>query len=53
MNDYPKMLYRKGSEIEWSGLQLDVITVHDEAEEKAAVGWLTADKLFEKPKAKK
>lgn len=53
MSEYPKALYRKGSEFEWEGLKLDGLTVNNAEEEKAAVGWSTLDKLLEKPKAKK
>jgi hypothetical protein len=34
--DYPKMLYRDGSEIEFEGRGLDTITVADADEEAAA-----------------
>lgn len=40
-NDYPKMLYRAGSEIEWEGKSLDTLIVDDAEGESAAVkeGW--------------
>lgn len=52
MQSYPRMLYRAGSQIEWSGLNLDTLIVDDEQGEKAAVasGWRTAaDVLSAKP----
>ena len=39
MTDYPKMLYRDGTEIEWEGLSLDTLVVENEDEELAADGW--------------
>lgn len=39
--NYPKMLYRTGTEIEWEGWNLDTRIVRDEDEELAAIedGW--------------
>jgi hypothetical protein len=48
MSDFPKMLYRPGTEIEWSGLNLDTCIVDDEASKAAAnaEGWGTAADVF-------
>lgn len=35
-SEFPKMLYRKGSEIEHHGYSLDTVTVESAAEETAA-----------------
>ncbi len=50
-DEYPKMLYRDGSEIEWEGKSLNTLTVDDAEGEKAARtdGWVG---VGEKPKKK-
>lgn len=41
MSKYPRMMYRKGGEIEWEGKTFDTLVAADEDEEKAAAkeGW--------------
>ncbi len=53
MDEYPKMLYKTGSEFEWEGLSLDTITVADADEEAAATGYKTAEALLKPEKPKK
>ncbi len=53
MSDYPKMLYKTGSEIEWEGLLLDTVTVADKDEEAAAKDYKTAEALLKPEKPKK
>lgn len=50
MQEYPKILYKKGDQFEWEGLSLDSVEVADKDEEKAATGFVTIEKLLEKPK---
>lgn len=53
-DQFPKMLYREGTEMEWHGLSLDTLVVAD-ADELAAAkkeGWLAVGDL-KKPVAKK
>lgn len=55
MNDFPKMLYKLGSELVWEGRKLATKIVADAEAEAAAVedGWLAiADFLKGKGKAK-
>lgn len=42
MTDFPKMLYRDGTEFEWDGRPTDTLVVTDNAEFEAAIddGWL-------------
>jgi hypothetical protein len=55
MNDYPKALYRQGSQFEWEGLSLDSMIVDSADAEKAALadGWKASPFDDEKPKARK
>lgn len=39
MNDYPRMLYRKGTEAVYDGLACDTRIVDDEQGEAGASGW--------------
>lgn len=50
--EFPKMLYREGSEIVWDGQSVDTLTVEDAAEEADAVkaGW---SHKVKKPAAKR
>lgn len=53
MQEYPKILYKKGTSFEWEGLSLDLLTVNDADEEKAATGYVTVEKLLKPEKPKK
>lgn len=48
MNDFPKMLYRIGDEIEWEGLKLATLIVQSAEHEAEAVteGWRTVETLL-------
>lgn len=49
MADYPKMLYREGSTLDWGGRNLDYLTVNDAEEETAArtkLGWKTHEEVL-------
>lgn len=43
-NEYPMMVYKGGTEIEWDGLMLDtrIVADADEAADAFADGWLAA-----------
>lgn len=47
MAEYPTMLVRKGTSLQWSGHSLDTRVVSDEAAEKAARadGWISPHEL--------
>lgn len=53
MEEYPKMLYKTGTQIDWEGQSLDVITVADANEEAAASDYKTAEALLKPEKSKK
>lgn len=53
MSDYPKMLFKVGTEIEWEGLSLDTIIVEDAEGEAAAKDYKPAEALLKPEKPKK
>lgn len=54
MDEYPKALYRDGTEFEWEGLSLDMLVVDDADAEAAARkdGWASAGEEAPKPRRK-
>lgn len=49
--DYPQMLYRPGTAIQWAGHSLDTLIVADAGEAAAARkdGWLTPAEILDPP----
>lgn len=54
MNDFPKMLYRLGDEIEWEGLKLATLVVSSAEREAQAIadGWRTAETILNRASEK-
>lgn len=54
MNDFPKMLYRLGDELEWEGLKLATLIVSSAEHEAQAVadGWRSIETLLAKTEEK-
>lgn len=48
MKQYPRMLYRPGTALQWGGMDLDTRVVTDDAECTAAMsrGWTEIDELL-------